>query len=304
MSDPTLVVMAAGLGSRYGGLKQVVPVGPNGETVTDYCVYDALRGGFSKVVFVIRKETESVFRERIGKSIEEHAETVYVFQELDNLPEGFALPPGREKPWGTAHAVLCCKDAVQEPFAAINADDYYGPYSYGILCDYLKQALDGLEGYDYCMTGFVVKKTLSPHGHVARGVCRVTGDNFLVEVTERTHIREINGAVKYAENDTRSVEIPSDSIVSMNMWGLTPSVFTELEARFARFLRERGSDPKAECFLPSVVNELIQEGRARVRVLPTNETWFGVTYKEDLTAFRQSIRERIRQGVYPERLWG
>ena len=303
MAKPALVIMAAGMGRRYGGLKQLDGVGPGGETVTDYCVYDALRAGFGKVVFVIRREMESAFRERIGRMIEAQVETRYVFQEVDSLPAGVRVPAGRRKPWGTAHAVLCGKEAMAEPFAAINADDYYGPDSYTVLCDYLRNAEDGPEGYDYCMTGFVLKNTLSPHGHVARGVCEVDGEGLLVEVTERTKIRRFDDGVKYAEDAGEWVRLSAESIASMNMWGFTLSVFNELEARFARFVEEQGADLEAEFFMPEVVGELVREGKARVRVLHTDENWFGVTYREDVTSFRAAMARKIEERVYPERLW-
>lgn len=303
MVKPTLVVMAAGMGSRYGGLKQMEAVGPGGETVIDYCVYDALRAGFGKVVFVVRRAMETDFRARIGRAIEAQVETAYAFQELDCLPAGMTVPPGREKPWGTGHAVLCCRGVVGDAFAAINADDYYGPESYRILCDYLGEAKDGPGGYDYCMTGFDMRNVLSPHGYVSRGVCEVDADGLLKGVTERTRIQRFEDGIKYADDDGEWVALSGDTVASMNIWGFTPSIFAELDERFARFLRARGSDPKAELFLPEVVGDLIAEGRARVRVLHTDEKWFGVTYKEDLAGFREAILRKIEEGVYPGRLW-
>ena len=300
---PTLVVMAAGVGSRYGGAKQMEAVGPGGETVIDYCVYDALRAGFGKVVFVVRRAMAAEFRERVGRRVEARTETVYVCQELDCLPEGLRVPAGREKPWGTGHAVLCCREAVGEAFAAINADDYYGPESYRGLCAHLRQAQDGPEGYDYCMTGFEMRNVLSAHGHVSRGVCEVDGEGLLQGVTERTRIRRFADGVKYAGDDGGWVALRGDAVASMNIWGFTPSVFGELETRFARFVRERAGEAEAEFFLPGVVGELIIEGKARVRVLPTDEKWLGVTYKEDLEGFREAIARKIEERVYPERLW-
>jgi len=304
MAEPTLVVMAAGLGRRYGGLKQLDPIGPNGEIALAYYVYDALRAGFAKVVFVIGKGMKELFRERVGKDVEGRVDTAYVCQALGDLPEGFGVPAGREKPWGTGHAILCCRDVVHAPFAVINCDDFYGPASYRILCDYLGSAKDEPGTSDYCMVGFVLKNTLSPHGHVARGICTVSTDGFLIRVTERTRVRSIEGAVKYADDDGRWVALSPDSIASMNMWGFTPGLFAELERKFVRFLEARANDPNAEFFIPEVVGELVKEGKARVKVLPTDETWFGITYKEDKPAAQQIIRDLIARGVYPKRLWG
>jgi len=303
MPNPTLVVMAAGMGSRFGGLKQVEPVGPNGETVLSYAIHDALNAGFDRIVFVIRKETEALFRERVGKFAEQQADTAYVFQELDELPNGHKAPQGRTKPWGTAHAVLCCKDAVRAPFAVINADDYYGQSSYVTLADYLRNACDTPETYEYCMVGFLLRKSLSSNGTVSRGVCTVDADDNLVDVVERTRIREFEGAAQYTEDDEQWITLPDDSLASLNMWGFGPSLFDELDERFANFLDARATEPKSEFFIPAVVSELLAEDRARVRVLRTDERWFGVTYREDLQSFRQAIRIKIREGIYPESLW-
>ena len=303
MPDPTLVVMAAGIGSRFGGLKQVVPVGPNGALTLSYAVYDALQAGFTKVVFVITGEIESEFRERIGRAVEQRVDTHYVFQRVDQLPAGCSVPPGRTRPWGTAHAVLCCQDVVNEPFAAINADDFYGRSTFVSMAEYLRSAHDRPGEYDYCMAGFILKNTLSPHGHVARGICTVSADNCLIDVVERRRVRRLGDAVKYTVGDEQWIEIPADTIVSMNMWGFTPSIFGELDTRFARFLDAHGDDPVFEFFMPSVVADLVKENRARVRVLPTQELWLGVTYKDDVEGFRQAVREMIDRGIYPESLW-
>jgi NDP-sugar pyrophosphorylase family protein len=288
--------MAAGLGSRYGGLKPLAPVGPNGEAAVAYSIHDALKAGFGRIVFVIRKAMEAPFREGLGKTIEKIADTAYVFQELDRLPPGFSVPAGREKPWGTGHAILCCKEAVRTPFAVINADDFYGPTSYAALADYLKAAPS------YCMAGFVLKNTLSPHGTVSRGICEVTRDGFLVSVTERTQIRRSGDSAEFADEQGRWVEISGDAIVSLNLWGFTPGIFDEMERRFAAFLEKRGADLKAEYFLPSVVGELVREEKAKVRVLKTEETWFGLTYPQDLPAAQEAVRALIQRGIYPERL--
>lgn len=303
--QPTLIIMAAGIGSRYGGLKQVDPIGPGGEIVVDYAIYDALRAGFGKIVFLIRKEIEGVFREKIGSVIEHRAEIVYVNQELHNVPAWFTVPAERKKPWGTAHAVLCCKDVVHENFAAINADDFYGLEAFQALAGYLRKAHDPEgEPYDYSMVGYVLENTLSEHGSVARGVCDVTPEGYLAGVHERTKIQKNGGQVEYTENGQDWIAIPADSTVSMNMWGFTPGFFGELEQRFPNFLRRNeGNILKAEFFLPDVVNELLEEDKARVKVLPVNERWFGVTYQEDRPLVQDAIRKLIQQGRYPERLW-
>jgi NDP-sugar pyrophosphorylase family protein len=291
--------MAAGLGSRYGGIKQLAPVGPNGEAAVAYSIHDALKAGFGRIVFVIREAMEAPFRERVGKAVEKIADTAYVFQELDCLPAGkagFRVPAGREKPWGTGHAILCCREAVRTPFAVINADDFYGPTSYAALADHLKAAPS------YCMVGFVLENTLSPHGAVSRGVCEVARNGFLASVTERTQIRRSGDSIQYADETGRWVEIPGETIVSMNLWGFTPEIFDELERRFAAFLEKRGADLKAEYPIPTVVGELVREGRAKIRVFRTRESWFGLTYPEDLPAAQQAVRDLIRRGVYPERL--
>lgn len=304
MPKPTLVVLAAGIGRRYGGLKQLDPIGPNGEIIIDYSIYDALNAGFGKVVFVIKQDIEEALRERVGKTIEKRCETAYVFQRIGDVPEGFEAPPDRQKPWGTAHATLSCKNVVHSPFAVINADDFYGRSSYQTLCDYLKNAQDRGGVYDYSMVGYVLENTLTEHGHVARGVCTVDQDGFLVEIHERTRIEKFGEISKYTEGGEHWVEIPKGSIVSMNMWGFTPSLFSELEARFPRFLQKNSDNiQKAEYFLPDVVDDLLKETRATVKVLSTNERWYGVTYQQDKPRVKQAIRDLIRRGVYPENLW-
>lgn len=297
--------MAAGIGSRYGGLKQIDPVGPNGEIILDYSVYDALKAGFGRVVFVIKKEIERVFRERVGKTIDNQCETAYVFQRLDDVPEGFAVPPDRQKPWGTAHATLTARHVVDTPFAVINADDFYGQSSYRILGDYLRGAQDGGGVYDYCMMGFVLRNTLTEHGHVARGVCRMDGDGFLVGIRELTQIEKSGNDARYTEDGKTWAELPGEGVVSMNMWGFTPSLFSELETRFLPFLRENESNIlRAEYFLPEAVGKLVAEGRAAVKVLPTEEQWFGVTYRQDKPRVKRAILDLVGRGVYPDNLWG
>lgn len=304
MPKPTLVVLAAGIGSRYGGLKQLDPIGPNGEIILDYSIYDALNAGFGKVVFVIKQDIEEVLRERVGKTIEKRCETAYVFQRIGDVPEGFEAPPDRQKPWGTAHATLSCKNVVHSPFAVINADDFYGRSSYQTLCDYLKNAQDRDGVYDYCMVGYVLENTLTEHGHVARGVCTVGQDGYLVEIHERTRIEKFGEISKYTEDGEHWVEIPKGTIVSMNMWGFTPSLFSELEARFPQFLQKNSDNiQEAEYFLPDVVDDLLKETKATVKVLSANERWYGVTYQQDKPRVKQAIRDLIRRGVYPENLW-
>jgi hypothetical protein len=296
--------MAAGMGSRYGGLKQLDPVGPHGEIILDYSVYDALRAGYERVVFVIKEQIEGAFREKVGRTIEKHCDTVYVFQHLDDVPEGYVLPPDRVKPWGTAHAAMSARHVVDGPFAVINADDFYGRTSFQVLGDYLRTARDADGEYDYCMVGFKLDNTLTEHGHVARGECTVDEGGYLLGVRERTRIQRFGDSVRYTEDGENWVEIPSETTVSLNMWGFTPSLFSELESHFLPFLQENaGNILKAEYFLPEAVGALVREGKATVRVLNTDERWFGVTYKADRAMVEQAVRDLIRQGVYPENLW-
>lgn len=304
MSNPTLVIMAAGIGSRYGGLKQVDPVGPNGEIIIDYSVFDALRAGFGKVVFIIRHDIEDVFRDRVGRRIERCADVTYVFQSLTDLPKGFTLPPGRTKPWGTGHAVLCCRDAVVGSMAVVNADDFYGSSAFETLSAFLGHAEDHAGVHDYALVGYVLQNTLSEHGHVARGVCQVNSDGYLIDLNERLRIERRPTGIAYTENGDHWVPLPGDNPVSMNMWGFTPSIFDELAARFPTFLHGAGAHAlKAEFLLPTVVGEMAREGVARVRVLPTGEHWFGVTYQDDRARVQKAVRQLIAQGRYPERLW-
>ncbi|MBL7200588.1 MAG: nucleotidyltransferase [Anaerolineae bacterium] len=304
MSHPALVVMAAGMGSRYGGLKQLDPVGPSGEIILDYSVYDALRAGFGRVVFVIKAEIEDAFREKVGRTIEGQCEVAYVFQRLDDVPEGFAVPPGRAKPWGTAHATYSARHVVDVPFAVINADDFYGRSSFQVLHDHLRTARDG-NVHDYSMVGFKLENTLTEHGHVSRGVCTVDAEGYLQEVRERTRIQRSGDRIVYTEDGENWTEISREATASMNMWGFTPSLFSELETRFRSFLQENVDRLlKAEFFLPDFVGRLTKEDRAQVKVLPTDERWFGVTYREDKPRVEQAVLDLIRQGIYPHNLWG
>lgn len=303
MASTTLIVMAAGIGSRYGGLKQIDPVGPGGEKIIDYSVYDARRAGFGQVVFVIRRELEEDFREHIGRRIEDRIETAYVYQELEPLPEGFKVPETRTKPWGTAHAVAVCRDRVRTPFAVINADDFYGPSSFQALCTYLENLREEEAMREYCLVGYLLGNTLSEHGHVSRGVCEGTAEGTLREIHERVKIRKFGDKIRHTEDGKTWIDLRADSVVSMNMWGFTPSLFDELDAGFLQFLNEKGSDPKAEYFLPERVGELVATGRARVRILPTEERWFGITYVEDKPFVEKAILDLVEQGVYPPYLW-
>lgn len=296
--------MAAGMGSRYGGLKQIDPVGPNGEIIMEYSIYDAIKAGFSKVVFIIKKEIEETFREVIGKKIEGLIEVEYVYQNLDDVPAGFSVPEGRTKPWGTGHAVLSARSAVKTPFAVINADDFYGGTTYRLLNGFLSSGADGADKYKYCMVGFILENTLTESGHVARGVCNADGDGNLVDIHERTKIMKFGDETKYTEDDRNWILIPKGSIVSMNTWGFNLSFFKELEDNFPAFLeKNRDNILKAEYFLPTVVDNLIKAGKADVKVLSTTDKWYGVTYQEDKPVVKQSVRDLVQSGKYPENLW-
>jgi nucleotidyltransferase-like protein len=305
MANPQLVVMAAGIGSRYGGLKQVDPVGPSGEILLDYAVYDARRAGFDKVVFIIRKEIEAAFREKVGRAIESQIDTAYVFQELSALPDGFTVPEGRTKPWGTGHAALTAAGEVTASCAVINADDYYGPSSYQALADFLNSAEDDDGGvHNFCMVGFHLRNTLSEHGHVARGICTASAEGFLEGLVERTCIEAFGDTIRFTEdNGATWTNIDGQRPVSTNIWGFTPAIFDELAAGFPAFLESAAGNPKAEYFLPTVVNNLIQAGRARVAVLPTEEKFYGVTYQEDKPELMAFIASQVAAGKYPEKLW-
>ena len=306
---PTLLVLAAGMGSRYGGLKQIDPVGPSGETVLDYAVFDALRAGFGRVVFIIRRDFEEVFRTQIGTKYAGRIAVDYVFQALDALPEGFTPPPGREKPWGTGHAVWCARDAIREPFAVINADDFYGADSFARLGRFLTGPAASARGFDpmsghrvpatlaapFAMVGFKLANTLSEHGAVARGICAAGPDGNLVSIVEHTGIlpEEIGPGKKYSGAE----------IASLNCWAFTPALFAGLDAQLRTFLAERGPEPKAEFYLPAAVSAMIQQGTAKVQVLPTDSSWFGVTYREDKPRVVASIATLVASGQYPAKLF-
>lgn len=303
MASLTLVVMAAGMGSRYGGLKQIDPVGPSGEVVLDYSVYDALRAGFDRVVFIIRRDIEAAFRDRIGRRIEGAADTAYVLQSLDQVPPGFAVPPGRTKPWGTAQAILACHEAVATPFLAVNADDYYGRSAFEAMASYLGRSAGG-GGAEYAMVGYRLENTLSEHGTVARGVCEATAGLDLVGIRELLKIKRFPDGIKHTLNEADWLPLDPASWTSMNFWGFTPELFAELERLFPEFLRRHAADVlKAEFLIPEVVGQLIREKRARVRILPTRERWFGMTYPEDRPLFRTAVLALVEAGVYPRDLW-
>lgn len=301
MMKPTLFVLAAGMGSRYGGLKQLDGLGPNGETIMDYSIYDAIRGGFGKVVFVIRKDFEADFSEKILSKYVNHIPVELVFQALDNLPEGFTCPPTRVKPWGTNHAVLMGKDVIKEPFAVINADDFYGRDSFAVLGQQLS-AMAGKSG-DYCMVGYRVGNTLSESGSVARGVCGTNAEGYLTTVVERTAIERIAGNVSFKDENDTLVTIADNTPVSMNMWGFTPDYFAYSEEYFKEFLNEHLDNPKCEYFIPLMVNKLINEHTARVKVLDTTSKWFGVTYAEDRQGVVDKIQALVEAGEYPAKLF-
>jgi choline kinase len=286
--DLTLVVMAAGMGSRFGGLKQVAAVGPNGEAILDFSVYDAKRAGFTKVVFVIKHSIEKEFKETVGKRVSKILPTEYVYQELDVLPEGFSVPDGRTKPWGTGHAILCCKDVVKTPFAVINADDFYGSSAYGCIAEGLSQN-DG-----YCMVGFRLENTITENGTVSRGVCSVE-NGYLTDVTEYT---KIDGNCHFVTEDGAEGDLSKDAIVSMNMWGFTTDIFEYLESGFAEFLELKGTEQKSEYFLPSVVDKLIKNRTKKAKVLVADDRWYGVTYKEDLPTVMNAVKSFCDSGKY------
>lgn len=299
----TLLIMAAGMGSRYGGMKQVDAFGPSGETITDYSIYDAIRAGFERFVFVISPKMEEDFKTSYMKKFPEHLQVDYVIQSLDKLPRGVKVPDDRQKPWGTAHAVLMAKDTINEPFAVINADDYYGRKSYKIMNHFLTQTSAEAPGH-YCMVGFELEKTVSENGSVARGICKVNDRGYLTGMVERTRIYLKDGQIVY-EDEGGSVH-PLDPLttVSMNLFGFTPDFFSFIEEDFKDFLKMNSNNPGAELYIPFVVNNQIAAGRSKMSVLQTPDAWFGVTYQEDKPVVLKAIRDLVDEGVYPESLWG
>ena len=297
-SSPTLLVLAAGMGSRYGGLKQIDPVGPAGETIIDYSIFDALRAGFGKVVFVIRKDIEAAFRETVGARFEKRVDVDYVFQSLEDLPPRFTLPAGRTKPWGTTQAILAGAGTVHEPFAAINADDFYGAESFRVIAGHLTSGSP-----DYSMVGFILRNTLSEFGTVARGVCDLVDGDYLKSIVEYLAIERDGVSVKNVDAAGKVTRMTGKEPVSLNFWGFTPRVFDQLRESFETFLEKNSSDLKRECLIPTTVNDLVSAGKARVKVLPAEGSWFGVTYREDRPRVVESIRALIAAGAYPEKLW-
>lgn len=302
MKKPVLVIMAAGMGSRYGGLKQIDPIDPQGHIIMDFSIYDALQAGFEKVVFIIKKANEAAFKESIGDRISEKIQVEYVYQELDKVPAGYQAPEDRQKPFGTGHAILCCQGVVDGPFAVINADDYYGRYAYKAIYDYLASHQDDGK-YRYAMVGYALKNTLTENGYVARGVCQTDAQGFLAGIVERTHIEKRGEQAVFTEDGGATFqEIPMDSTVSMNLWGFSNSILQELETGFRQFLEEElPQNPlKAEYYLPFAVDGLLQQGKASVQVLTSQDKWYGVTYKEDKEMVVNAIAALKQQGLYPE----
>ena len=306
MNKPVLVVMAAGMGSRYGGLKQIDPVGNHGQLIIDYSIYDARRAGFETVVFVIKHEIEDAFKAAIGDRLSKVIDVKYAFQELADLPEGYSVPEGRAKPWGTAHAILAARKVVDGPFAVVNADDYYGPEGFKAIYDYLSTHPDQESCYEYAMVGYHLRSTITENGSVARGVCEEDENNYLARVTERTCIEKDGDDARFTEDGGATwTALPGDTIVSLNLWGLTRSFMDEAEKRFPAFLdKALAENPmKGEYFLPSVISQLIGEGKARAKVLRSTDKWYGVTYQADKPVVVAAIAEKTAAGVYPDNLW-
>ncbi len=305
MEKPVLVIMAAGMGSRYGGLKQIDPVDDEGHIIMDFSMFDARKAGFEKVVFIIKKENEKDFRESVGDRISKYMEVSYVFQDVNDIPDGYAVPEGRTKPWGTGHAILSCRDVVDSSFAVINADDYYGAEAFKLIYDYLAAHGDD-EKYRYTMVGYKLGNTVTDNGHVARGICDMNECGELVAIHERTRIEKRNGGIAYTEDDGETwIPVSEDTIVSMNMWGFTNSILKELKDRFPSFL-DRGLEEnpvKCEYFLPAVVSGLLEEDKATVAVLASADKWYGMTYKEDQPVVAAAIQKMKDEGVYPKNLW-
>ena len=306
MEKPILVVMAAGMGSRYGGLKQMDPVGAHDQVILDYSVFDAKKAGFDTVIFVIKHEFAADFKARVGDRISKIMNVEYAYQRLDNLPSGYVAPKGRVKPWGTSHAVISASEFIKGPFAVINADDYYGPAAFKTIYRYLLNNPDKSDLYEYVMVAYLLKNTVTDNGQVARGVCRVDQGGFLSDIHERTHIEKRNGGIFYTEDDGVTwTSLPGETIVSMNMWGFTRSFVDEALVRFRAFLDKAliENPLKSEYFLPNVVDELLTEGKVRTRVLTSNDKWYGVTYKEDKPVVIAAIKRKTESGEYPDNLW-
>ena len=299
---PTLLVLAAGMGSRYGGLKQIDQVGPSGETIIEYSVYDAIKAGFGKVVFVIRRSIEEPFKEALGNKFAELIEVDYAIQEIDVKIDGIDNMPKREKPWGTGHAVLVAADKIDTPFAVINADDFYGRGAFSELATFTEELQDK-NGYEYAMVGYILKNTLSDHGSVSRGVCETNGEDHLVTITERTKIQAENGSIYYVDDQEQQHELAENTVVSMNFWGFTPTIFEELKRQFRDFVAHNTDNPKAEFYIPLVVNNMIVNNMATIKVLTCEDKWFGITYKEDKEIVMEAFSKFVQRGEYPSPLW-
>lgn len=303
--NKTLVILAAGMGSRYGGLKQIDPVGPDNSIIIDYSIFDAVKNGFNKVVFIIKKENEELFRQVIGDKVSKYVQVEYVFQSTDKLPEGFTCPEERVKPWGTAHAVYCCKGVVNEPFMVINSDDFYGRGAFETVENWIENTDFSGDKYKFAMAGYYLKNTLTENGTVSRGVCDVDDNGQLVDVIERTKIMRVNGKISYTEDEQNWTELPEDSLCSMNCWCFPADFIDEIEKYFIEFLKNEvpGNPLKSEFFLPFLVRDLLSEKKCTVDVLETKDKWFGVTYKEDKPDVVKSVQALVDAGVYPEKLW-
>lgn len=301
--EPSLVILAAGMGSRFGGMKQITPIGDNGELIIEFSVFDAIQAGFKKIVFIIKEENEADFERLIGSKVRPFAEVCYVYQSMSDLPEGQSIPEGRTKPWGTGHAALCCRTVVKEPFAVINADDYYGQQAFRLLYNYLCDAKDD-EVAHYAMVGYELGNTLTENGSVSRGICKEDADHYLQSITERTHIEGCGSVAVFTEGDVKE-ELPLDTVVSMNMWAFTPSALCGLEEGFADFLKVKlPTDPmKAEYYLPSAIDALIEVGKADVKLLRSPDKWYGVTYQQDRESVAAAMRAMKAEGKYPQDLW-
>lgn len=300
MTKPSLLILAAGMGSRFGGLKQLAPLGPNNETIIEYSVFDAIRAGFEKVVFVIRHSFEKEFKELYLPKFRDKIHIEFAFQELDMLPDGFCVPEGREKPWGTGHAIYMAKELINEPFAMINADDFYGFHAYEKMAKFL---INSKKDQDYSMVGYHLKNTLSDFGSVSRGVCESNNQSLLMDINERTHIERKGSEILYTDDHGKNVTLDETSIVSMNFWGFQPNLFDEIEVQFIEFLKKSGKDIKSEFYIPSVIFRLIKEGKIEVSILEANSTWFGVTYPQDKDIVKEKMQELVKAGEYPGNLW-
>jgi len=302
MKKPTLLVLAAGMGSRYGSLKQIDPVGPSGETIIDYSIFDAIRAGFGKIVFIIRKSFEQDFKDVFIAKLQNHIPVEYVFQEIDRVPEGIEISPDRTKPWGTGHAVLMAKDIIREPFAVINGDDFYGAGAFKTMSDYLSN-LSPEQQTQFSLVSYQVGNTMSEYGTVSRGVCQGNKDGFLISVTERTNIQYTRGGIAYQEPDGTFVFLKPETLVSMNFWGFTPDYFTHIWPMFNEFIKANHDSLKAEFYIPSAIDRLISSSAASVKLLRSNERWFGITYKDDKPLVTEKLAQLVKAGVYPAKLW-